>query len=783
MVGAFSPLLISPLSRSNPTATKSSSTPPSRLLQDVLGIGIALFDEHEKFTFGLSKQILAFAIPRLRISRTQRSTLDTEKDESPEISIIGDPVINLIGPAAKGSYSSAKWINWVAADPAEREMKRVKKNVEGPEEKQEILWEKLSRVGKRGGQTTPIASFWRRNELELLAAAAPPGGGATEVQAQDSGDNFIKDASFFQFPSVSSRKLGATLWELHHYKLPLANMHHGGGGDPPPRLRRLNHHHHRKVYKDKEGLEPLDPSPGSPDMPGSSSFRGHIVASQMQHHRSIEKSTHRIRSLSPASYGSSMEIAPYKPAVTPSSSIELRGRNGEANYSLKTSTELLKVLNRIWSLEEQHVSNMSLIKALKKELYHARSQIKELVREQQDDRNGMDELMKHITEDKRVRKNKEQDKINAAIQSMRDELEDERKLRKRSESLHRKLARELYEAKVSLASVSKEVEKERKTRDLLEDLCDEFAWGIRDYERDKDRGERADRDGSILKISESWLDERMQMKMQNGRGAGEKESTVEKLSSEIEAFLESKRDGRTKNNGSEFPVDPTSRRRSMESIPLNVAASAPRDEDGEDGDDSDSSGCGSNCFELGKTSESQKNYCKETVRQKLAKTKLESSERIRTLSPSRLQVKFEEHMAQAMLHGERRNQVEDEEQITTEKCEENISEQKDESEGITKLDSNYAIDNLIRNHYSFLESKNVKSDNEDVAATSIWRSYPSPVRQWTEKLPTQDVDISETSLKFPPGLKENTLKAKLFEARTRGQRSRLKASIFPSRKG
>ncbi|KAK6129997.1 hypothetical protein DH2020_036279 [Rehmannia glutinosa] len=648
-------------------------------------------------------------------------------------------------------------------------MKRVEKHVEGPEEKQEILWEKLSRVGKRGGQTTPVASFWRRNELELLAAAAPPGGGATEVQAQDSGDNFIKDASFFQFPSVSSRKLGATLWELHHYKLPLANMHHGGGGDPPPRLRRLNHHH-RQVYKDKGGLEP-----GSPDMPGSSSFRGHIVASQMQHHRSIEKNTRPIRSLSPASYG-----------ITPSSSIELRGRNGEANYSLKTSTELLKVLNRIWSLEEQHVSNMSLIKALKKELYHARSQIKELVREQQDDRNGMDELMKHITEDKRVRKNKEQDKINAAIQSMRDELEDERKLRKRSESLHQKLTRELYEAKVSLASVSKEVERERKTRDLLEDLCDEFAWGIRDYERDKDRGERADRGGSILSISESWLDERRQMKMQNGRGAGEKKSTVEKLSSEIEAFLESKRNGKTKINGNEFPVDPTSRRRSMESIPLNVAASAPRDEDGEDGDDSDSSG--SNCFELGKTSESQKNYCKETVRQKLAKTKPKSSETIRTLSPSRLQLKFEEHMAQARLHGESRNQVEDDEQIATEKCEaaeENISEHKDESEGITKLDSNYAIDNLIRNHYSFLESKNVKPDNDDVAATSIWRSYPSPVRQWTEKLPTQDVDISETSLKLPPGLKENTLKAKLFEARTRGQRSRsrLKASIFPSRKG
>ncbi|KAI3453780.1 hypothetical protein Pfo_010443 [Paulownia fortunei] len=698
-------------------------------------------------------------------------------------------------------------------------MKRVEKSGEGPAEKREFLWEKLRRVGKRGGHTTPVASFWRRNELEFLAAAAAPltGGGAEQVQ--DSG-NFIEDVPF-QFPSVSSRKLAATLWELHHYKLPRDNMHHGVGV-PPPRLRRLNHHHHQQQqqqqpYKNKGGLEPLDPSPSSPDLPeSSSSLRRHVAASLMQHHRSIEKSTHAIRTVSPASYGSSMEIAPYNPAVTPSSSMELKGRTGEASYSLRTSTELLRVLNRIWSLEEQHVSNMSLIKALKKELIHARSQVKELVREQQADRHEMDGLMKHITEDKLVRKNKEQDRINAAIRSMRDELEDERKLRKRSESLHRKLGRELSEVKTYLASISKELEKERNSRDLLEDLCDEFAWGIRDYEKelhavrqksDKDWGERADHDQLILHISESWLDERMQVKLQPGHGVGEKKSTMDKLSSVIEAFLQAKRNGNAKINGTQFPRDPTFRRSSLESIPLNVAASAPRDEDDED----DSAGSDSNCFELEKTSESnlksqgnesQKNHCEGTLKRKQVKKKLESSERTRALSPSLLQVKFEEHMAQAMSHGESRSQVEDAEQITTgqgspgeisisqkpgksETAKENISEQKYESEGISGLDSNYAIDNLIRNHYSVSESKNMQPDEDDGVASSIWRSYPSPVRQWTEKLPPQDLDMSETSSKLPPGLKENTLKAKLFEARTRGQRSRSRriASIFPSRKG
>ncbi|KAK6158312.1 hypothetical protein DH2020_005626 [Rehmannia glutinosa] len=362
-------------------------------------------------------------------------------------------------------------------------MKKVEKSGERTAEKGENLGEKLRRVGKKGGNNTPVASFWRPKEL------------------QDSSKNNFEDA-FHQTPCVSARKLAATLWELHHYKLLLDKMHHGAGV-PLPRLRRLNHQ--QQLYKDKSGAEPVDPSPSSPDQAdlpeSSSSLRRHVAASLMQHHRPAERSNnHAIQPVSPASYGSSMEIAPYNPAVTPTSSVELKGRTGETSYSLRTSTELLKVLNRIWSLEEQHVSNMSLVKALKKELDHARSQIKVLVREQQADRHEMDELMKQVTEDKVVRKKKEQDRINAAIQSMRDELEDERKLRKRSESLHRKLARELYDVKTTLANVSNELENERRSRNLLEDLCDEFALGIRNYEKemhglrqksDKDWTERA----------------------------------------------------------------------------------------------------------------------------------------------------------------------------------------------------------------------------------------------------------------------------------------------------
>ncbi|KAL2544283.1 Uncharacterized protein Fot_13516 [Forsythia ovata] len=683
-------------------------------------------------------------------------------------------------------------------------MKRGEKSGEGPAEKEENLGEKLRKLSKRGGHTTPVIPYWRLKQLEfqLQIQAAPPHTGGAEVQ-----DTTFKSTPF-SLPCVSSRKLAATLWELQHYKLPLSKMHQGVSV-PSPRLRRLHH----QPYKDKGSLEPLDPSPGSPDLPGSaSSLRRQVAASLMQHHRSIERSNRAIQPVSPASYGSSMEITPYNPAVTPTSSIDLNGRIRETSQSLKTSTELLKVLNRIWTLEEQHVSNMSLVKALKKELDHARSRIKEMVREQQTERLEMDDLMKQIKEDTIIRKNKEHDRINAAILSLREELENERKLRKRSESLHRKLARELFEVKTTLAGTSKELEKERKSSNLLEDLCDEFAWGIRDYEQelhavrqkyDKNWAERADHDRLILHVSESWLDERMQMKLEPDNALGVKKSIVEKLSSEIEAFLRARRSG-NKTNGNLGQRDPTIRRNSLESIPLNLAVSAPRDEDDED----DSVGSDSNCFELEKPSESnlksleneyEENHYDETLKEKPAKKKVGSSERTKGLSPSRLQVKFEEQMARALSLGESENQVEDTEPTKTrqgnpveisisqksEKCEaaeENSSRRKNKYEGTTELNSNYMIDNLIRNHYLLSESGNMQPDN-DTGQASIWRSRASPVRQWTAKLPSQDLDISESSSKLPPDSKENTLKAKLLEARTRGQRSRsrLKASIIPSR--
>ncbi|XP_057450031.1 uncharacterized protein At5g41620-like isoform X2 [Lotus japonicus] len=657
------------------------------------------------------------------------------------------------------------------------------KSGEREAEKEENLGEKLKRRGILVGKSKPLSTPTTSWVLDTIIAAEED----------------------HHHPNVSARKLAAALWEFHQYFPMHRSASNGGaaaaGGDP--RLRR----HHYILNKDKapDITDFLaDASPSSPDQPASATnLKRHIAASLMQHRRAMERNNHALQPVSPASYGSSMEMTPYNPASTPTSSVDFKGRIGEPHYSLKTSTELLKVLNRIWSLEEQHASNISLIKALKAELDHTRIRVKELLRDRQADRQELDDLVKQIAEDKLVRKSKEQDRLHSAVQSVRAELEDERKLRKRSESIHRKLARELSEVKSSLTSALKDLEQERTRRTTLEDLCDEFARGINECEQemhalkqksDKDWVQRGDNDRLILHISESWLDERTQMQLEAAQnGFMDNKSIVDKLSLEIETFLKAKQQSRNREN-----LVVRDRRHSLESVPLNDAVSAPQDVGDDDSVDSDS-----HCFELNKSSnKASKVHEEESVDKKFddrlktnhTKKKPMPRDGLKNQIPSSLQVKFEEQMAWALSSSSnKKSQSIDAAQGKTtdtrpvegtitenheiiEVSEHGSFERKNNSD-LHSSSKNHIIDNLIRGQLLASDGGNMHGEISNYSEASCsnagWRNQASPVRQWMASH-----DISEAS-KVPSGSgskeNNNTLKAKLLEARSKGQRSRLKA--------
>ncbi|XP_026440753.1 uncharacterized protein At5g41620-like isoform X2 [Papaver somniferum] len=556
-----------------------------------------------------------------------------------------------------------------------------------------------------------------------------------------------------------------------------------------------------------------------------SNLRRLVESTLMKHRRSTTGNASAIPPLSPMSCSSSMEVTTYNAGViTPSSSVVLRGKDGVSGYPLKTSTELLKVLNRIWSLEEQHTVNTSIVKSLKLELEQARSRIRELVRVRQADRREVDELVKQITEDKLVRKNKEQGRIRNAVQSVRDELEAERKLRKRSESLHRKLARELSEVKSSLSTALKDLQREGNVQVLLEQLCDEFAKGIGDYdqevrtlkkklEKDDSDNELADNNDSedandrlILHVSEAWLDERMQMKLaDSGSDLAQRNTIVEKLSSEIQTFLQAKNSGSVKND-IHLPKNMVKVNRlcrlSQDSVHL--PASAPKDVSYEE---EDSASSGSQCFEINNSKCGKAINSRETLEENLVekrksnltKKKLVTHERTYSHNQYNMQ-EFEEQMGWASScngnnNGEHDGKVGNGETSPVEisisqnfeisevtPTPDNSHERKGKRSETQGSNSNAALNSLIRNKILLSDARNVRPEEEDAYSYPVWRGHASPVQPWVTRLDSPDMGITESSSKWASNnVKESTLKARLLEARLEGQHSRLKGSKAQSR--
>ncbi|CAE5962215.1 unnamed protein product [Arabidopsis arenosa] len=504
------------------------------------------------------------------------------------------------------------------------------------------------------------------------------------------------------------------------------------GSAGPSNNRRLRHGHGKAAVVDNNGLELTDHQPES-----AGSIRRQIGQMLMKHHHLTERNDHALQPVSPTSYDSSLEVAPYNAAVSPG-----RRRAGEPNYNLKTSTELLKVLNRIWSLEEQHSANISLIKSLKTELAHSRARIKELLRCQQADRRDMDDLVKQLAGEKLSKdiKEHEHDRLSYAVQS----LEDERKLRKRSESLYRKLAQELSEVKSTLSNCVKEMERGTKSKKILERLCDEFAKGIKSYEReihglkqklDKNWKGWDEHDQMVLCIAESWLDERIQ----SGNG-----SALEKLEFEIETFLKTKQNADSKEIA-------RNRRTSLESVPFNAMSAPIWEVDREE--EEDSGGSDSNCFELKKhgSDVAKPRLGDKTEKPELSKADVVSGEkpRRRNQSPSSLQVKFEDQMAWAMSSNEKKKARAIEIEPETDKG---------------GKETNNVVGEMIRTHRRLLsETREI----DEASCSYPSRSRESPIRQWNTRTVTPD-------LSGPQGVKDNTLKAKLSEARTKSSRPRVR---------
>ncbi|KZV17957.1 hypothetical protein F511_42011 [Dorcoceras hygrometricum] len=374
------------------------------------------------------------------------------------------------------------------------------------------------RIVHEGSRSTTPVPLWRTTPLR--SAIESP--------------NYCQSAKFTQ--PVSARRLAATLWGMN-------DMH-------SPKTSECNSEmikQHRKV----DGVKPVSKREkmqpgwrlhlGSRYLPPHLSDPSHspTISEKMDrsgtgsHQRRTPSISQRLRSsdqnvgaLDSISNASFMEIETRSRVPTSSGSGSgTRNRLKDASNALTTSKELLKIINRIWAHADPPSSSMSLISALHAELERARLQINQFIQEYRSDKREINHLIKCFAEEKASWKSKEEQAVEAAVESIAGELEIERKLRRRLGNLNTKLGKELAEIKASFLKAAKELESEKRAREITEQTCDELAGDI--------DGERAEVE-MLKRDSVKLFESKHQFE--------EKNSAIKKLRKQLEGFLGTKRD-------------------------------------------------------------------------------------------------------------------------------------------------------------------------------------------------------------------------------------------------
>ncbi|XP_009340875.2 uncharacterized protein LOC103932948 [Pyrus x bretschneideri] len=405
-------------------------------------------------------------------------------------------------------------------------------------------------VGKRGGSSTPVPTS---KTVSAAAAARSP---CVATMMANGGEEHDEMATLQQqrrpaskhgggsggkgkeVVSVSARKLAATLWEINEQeqtafrkKASKVAQVPSLAGSLPPKL--------------------SDPSstPISERRNGSGNAgrqRGLSAVSQklpLNHYQMGGFQTHTTR----ASLTQLKDQSCVKPDRNCIHGFKTCLK--DVNSGLSTSKELVKVLTRVSGLEEQHSLSTTLLSALRVELDRARVQIHQMIREQRSNCNEIEYLVKKFAEEKAGWKSKERERICAAIACVAEELEVEKKLRRQTERLNKKLGKELADKEAALSKATKELEMEKRAKEIFEQVCNELATGLGEdraqveelkKESEKVR-EEVEKEREMLQLADVLREERVQLKLSEAKyHFEEKNAIVEQLKNELEAHLISK---------------------------------------------------------------------------------------------------------------------------------------------------------------------------------------------------------------------------------------------------
>ncbi|KAI3820528.1 hypothetical protein L1987_08076 [Smallanthus sonchifolius] len=214
--------------------------------------------------------------------------------------------------------------------------------------------------------------------------------------------------------------------------------------------------------------------------------------------------------------------------------------------SWKASEDVKRIYGESKLLEEQ----VGVVSVLESELESARARIHDLETERRASKKKLEQFLKKLNEERATWRSREHEKIRAVIDDIKTELNRERKGRQRMEIVNSKLVNELADVKLSAKRYMQDYEKERKARELTEEVCDELAKEIGEDRAEVEAlkresmkmREEVDDERKMLQMAEVWREERVQLKLVDAKVTlEEKYSQMNKLIKDLETFLSSKR--------------------------------------------------------------------------------------------------------------------------------------------------------------------------------------------------------------------------------------------------
>ncbi|KAF3788238.1 Uncharacterized protein EJ110_NYTH21390 [Nymphaea thermarum] len=373
-------------------------------------------------------------------------------------------------------------------------------------------------TGRRsGGPATPLLTWkfdvddeGRGGGKKKKKAKAP------EQSGKDNGDGRWKGTEEKPARVISARMLAAGLWRLQPVEVSTSGSHGA-----------------RRTIHRPSGSEAIAGYLGNAFLHESDAIKCALDARDRQPQGPVSiphRASNFFRKLESASFPNpAMERATKWDAACP-----------------ETSDEIYRCYSQLKFLGEQHEQTSSVVAILQSELELARRRIHELEVERRSSKKKLDHFLKKLAEEKAAWRSREHEKIRLVIDGVKGDLHRERKHRQRLEIMNTKLVNELAEAKLTARRCLHDYEKERKARELIEEVCDELAKEIGEDKAEVEvlkretmrMREEVEEERKMLQMAEVWREERVQMKLVDAKLTLEDKYTqLAKIQADLEAFL------------------------------------------------------------------------------------------------------------------------------------------------------------------------------------------------------------------------------------------------------